>query len=107
MVNNRVMRATEAARGFAAAGSEPRLELLLMLVKAGHQGLSIGGMGERLGIPPSTLAHHLRYLESAGLITQKKVGRSVINTANFQKLEALAGYLLRECCIDEREDRRS
>ena len=53
------MQLEEAAQGFAAVGSEPRLEVLLALVKAGHQGLSIGTIGERLGIPLSTLAHHL------------------------------------------------
>jgi DNA-binding transcriptional ArsR family regulator len=101
MNQTREMQLEEAAQGFAAVGSEPRLEVLLALVKAGHQGLSIGTIGERLGIPLSTLAHHMRYLETAGLISQKKKGRSVINSANYSQLEALASYLLHECCDDE------
>jgi len=95
----------EAAQGFAAAGSEPRLEVLLTLVRAGHDGLSVGDIQERMAIPPSTLAHHLRFLAAAGLIVQEKQGRTVINRANFDHIEALAGFLLRECCADEAEGR--
>jgi len=95
----------EAAQGFAAAGSEPRLEVLLTLVRAGHDGLSVGDIQERMAIPPSTLAHHLRFLAAAGLIVQEKQGRTVINRANFDQIEALAGFLLRECCADEAEGR--
>jgi len=95
----------EAAQGFAAAGSEPRLEVLLTLVRAGYDGLSVGDIQERMAIPPSTLAHHLRFLAAAGLIVQEKQGRTVINRANFDHIEALAGFLLRECCADEAEGR--
>ena len=95
----------EAAQGFAAAGSEPRLEVLLTLVRAGYDGLSVGDIQERMAIPPSTLAHHLRFLAAAGLIVQEKQGRTVINRANFDQIEALAGFLLRECCADEAEGR--
>ena len=89
-----------ASRGFAAVGSEPRLEVVLALVRAGHDGLSIGDIQERLAIPASTLAHHIRYLSDAGLVVQEKQGRSVINRAAYDQLEALAGFLLHECCQD-------
>ena len=45
----------EAAQGFAAAGSEPRLAVLLALVRAGEGGLTVGEIQERLAIPASTL----------------------------------------------------
>jgi DNA-binding transcriptional ArsR family regulator len=48
----------------------------------------------------STLAHHLRFLASAGLIEQEKNGRSVISRAAYGRLEALAGFILKECCIE-------
>lgn len=89
-----------AAQGFAAIGSEPRLEVLLALVKAGPDGLTVGDIQARSGMAASTLAHHLRFLASGGLISQEKQGRSVINRAEFDHLEALGAYLLRECCAD-------
>lgn len=97
----------EAAQGFAAVGSEARLQVLLTLVKAGNAGLPVGDIQERTGMPASTLAHHLRFLASAGLIEQEKSGRKVISRAAFDHLEALAGYILKECCVDEPKNGRA
>lgn len=94
------MQIEQAAQGFAAMGSEARLEVLRALVRAGGEGLTIGQVRERTGIPPSTLAHHLKFLEGAELVTQEKDGRSVINRAAYQTLEKLAAYILTECCAD-------
>jgi ArsR family transcriptional regulator, arsenate/arsenite/antimonite-responsive transcriptional repressor len=90
----------QAATGFSAIGSEPRLVVLLALVKAGPQGLTIGEIQQRAGQPPSTLAHHLRALTAAGLVVQEKRGRNIVNHAAFDHIEILAHYLLRECCSE-------
>ena len=90
----------EAALGFAAVGSEPRLEVLLALVRAGPNGLTVGEIQERLNVPASTLAHHLRFLAAAGVLIQEKRGRALINRAAYDRIEALAAYLLHECCHD-------
>ena len=81
-------------------GSESRLEVLRTLVKAGEDGLSVGDIQQRTGIPASTLAHHLKFLASAHLIEQEKQGRTIINRANFDHLKLLAAYILEECCAD-------
>lgn len=91
----------EAAQGFAALGSEARLQVLLTLVRAGRDGLSVGDIQTRTGMAASTLAHHLKFLASADLVVQEKDGRSVINRAAFERLELLAGYILKECCAEE------
>lgn len=90
----------EAAQGFAAIGSEPRLEVLLALVRAGPGGLNVGDIQKQLDMPASTLTHHLRFLAAAGLIEQSKQGRVIRNQAAFDRIEELAAYLLRECCAD-------
>ena len=95
------MEITLATIGFSAMGSEPRLSVLQCLVKAGKQGLSVGEIQERTKIPGSTLAHHLKALEGASLILQKKQGRTIFNHANYAHLESLANYILDEWCIDE------
>lgn len=91
----------DAAAGFAAIGAESRLAVVRVLVRAGPAGLTVGDIQARLQLPASTLAHHLRFLAAAGLITQEKVGRAVINRAAFGHLEALAGYILKECCAED------
>ncbi len=93
----------QAAQGFAAIGSEPRLDVLLALVSAGPKGLTVGEIQQRLDVPASTLSHHLRFLSAAGLIEQTKDGRTIHNRAAFAHIEALASFLLRECCSDEKE----
>lgn len=89
------------AQGFSAIGSESRLEVLNILVRAGSSGLTISDIQQRTGIAASTLAHHLKFLVAGELVTQEKQGRNVINRANFPHIKALSGYLLAECCIDE------
>lgn len=91
---------TLAAQGFAAVGSEPRLQVLLTLVRAGQTGLTIGEIQDRLGMPASTLAHHLRFLHAAGLIRQEKRGRAVHNFPEFRIIEQLGRFLTQECCAD-------
>jgi len=90
----------QAAQGFAAVGSEPRLEVLLALVRAGPKGLAVGEIQDRVDLPASTLAHHLRFLAAAGLIEQEKEGRVVRSRAAFTRIELLADFLLRECCSE-------
>ena len=90
----------QVAQAFAAMGSAARLEVVLTLVRAGADGLSIGEIQTRTGMPASTLAHHLKFLASAGLIAQEKQGRSVVNRPCIARLETLAGYILNQCCAD-------
>ena len=89
-----------AAQGFAACGAEPRLTVLRQLVRAGEGGLTVGQIQERTGIPPSTLAHHLRFLTAGGLVEQERKGRSVVNRAAYGQVRALAAFLIEECCAD-------
>ena len=89
-----------AAQGFAAMGSEARLDVLRVLVRAGTPGLTVGEIQSRTGLAPSTLAHHLRFLAAADLVAQEKVGRATYNSARFAELQALADFILSECCAD-------
>lgn len=107
MVDALMISHEQAAQGFAAVGSGPRLEVLLTLVRAGRNGLTVGEIQERVGIPASTLAHHLRFLVAGELIEQHRRGRSVVNSAAYGRIEELASYLLRECCADAVSDTHS
>lgn len=95
------MNAIEAAQGFSAMGSESRLEVLQTLVRAGEAGLRVGDIQERTGITASTLAHHLKFLSAANLIVQRKQGRVIMSTANFDHLSRLASFILENCCSEQ------
>lgn len=97
---------THAASAFAALGSEQRLQVLRVLVRAGPEGLSIGELGERSGVTGSTLTHHMKILATAGLVRQEREGRRIICIgAAYEKMESLSQFLLKECCADSSEPR--
>jgi len=101
-----VMPIEEVASSFAALGSEQRLTVLLTLVRAGPDGLTIGELGDRSGVTGSTLTHHMRILVQAGLVRQAKQGRQIICVgAAYDKVGALSNFLLSQCCADSPEDR--
>ncbi len=89
---------SQAAQGLAALGNRTRLRLFRLLVRAGPEGLIIGELQRHLGIPASTLAHHLATLARAGLVGQQKQGREVVCTANYDAVGGLVAYLTDECC---------
>ena len=91
----------EVAGAFSALGSEARLEVLRLLVRAGENGLSVGEIQSALAIPASTLSHHLRHLSAAGLLTQVRKGRAIRCASDYTKIRSLSRYLLLECCVDE------
>lgn len=101
VIQNNNLDIEQAAQSFAALGSTARMQIVLVLVARGKAGLSIGEIQSRTSIAPSTLAHHLRFLREAGLIEQEKSGRTIINRAAFDRLEQLAGFILKQCCIEE------
>lgn len=86
------------ARALAALGHDARLATFRLLVRAGAGGLNVGQIGAHLGVPASTLAHHLGALVDAGLVTQERVGREVVNRADFAAMGALTAFLTAECC---------
>lgn len=95
------LRVEQAASTFAALGSEQRLSVLRILVRAGGEGIPIGELGQRSGITGSTLTHHVKILTQAGLLQQTKQGRSIICAAvAYDQILALSQFLLSECCAD-------
>jgi ArsR family transcriptional regulator len=89
----------EAVAGLAALGSAPRLRLFRLLVRAGEAGANATDLGRLVGMPASTLAHHLTALTRAGLVRQARRGREVVCTAEYARVAALSAYLTESCCL--------
>ncbi|MFA7415887.1 MAG: metalloregulator ArsR/SmtB family transcription factor [Rhizobium sp.] len=81
-------------------GNPTRLRIYRMLVRAGYDGLPVGGLQQKLDIPGSTLSHHCKNLLDAGLMTQERIGTTLVCRANYKAMSALIGYLSDECCAD-------
>ena len=87
-----------ALAALGALGQETRLDLFRLLVTAGPEGLPAGAIAERLGVLPSSLTFHLNHLVHAGLITQRRLSRQIIYSAEYGTMTDLLAYLTENCC---------
>ena len=65
-----------------ALGAEPRLRIVRLLLSAHPEGLVVGEIGAELGIPPSTLSHHLDKLKNEELVSVRRESTFLRYTAN-------------------------
>lgn len=85
-------------RALVALAQEHRLAAFRLLVQAGIEGMAAGTIAATLGVPASSMSFHLAQLTNAGLITQRRQGRSLIYAADYAVMNALMGYLTENCC---------
>lgn len=83
---------------FAALGAEPRLRLVRLLLQSHPAGMVASELQNELGIPASTLSHHLEKLRHEELVTQERSGTFLRYRANCEALQALLAFLFQECC---------
>ncbi len=93
------MELNQAARCLEKLGNPIRLEVFRLLVRAGREGLSVGEIQEQLGIPASTLSHHISHLVNVGLVAQERQGRQLICRPEFDLMDGLIDFLTAECCM--------
>jgi ArsR family transcriptional regulator len=87
-----------AISALGALAHETRLALFRLLVTCGPQGLAAGAIAEQIGVPPSSLSFHLQELVHAGLITQRRLSRNLIYSAEYRRMNELLHYLTENCC---------
>ena len=94
------MKAKDVIGALGALAHEHRLAIFRLLVERGPAGLPAGRIAERVGLVPSSLTFHLQNLQRGGLITQRREGRQLIYSADFDAMTALIGYLTDNCCAE-------
>ena len=92
------MESTKAVLALAALAHEGRLTVFRELVRAGAEGLPAGEVARRMGVAASTMSASLSVLAHAGLVTSRRDGRSIIYSAAYDRMAALLGYLVQDCC---------
>jgi ArsR family transcriptional regulator len=95
------MKLEQAASQLEALGNATRLNIYRILVRAGTEGLPVGSVQEKLGIPASTLSHHCKRLVETGLVSQERQATTLICRADYSSMQSLIGFLADECCADE------
>ncbi len=57
-----------------------------------------GAIARQLDVPPNTLSANLNVLFHAGLVRSRRQGRSIIYTAEYDRMRDLLGFLVEDCC---------
>jgi len=86
------------ANRFMALGNPIRLSILRLIVQGHESGTPAGAIQERIGIPASTLSHHLSCLAETGLVKVVREGTTLRYRPDFPALRGLLDYLWEDCC---------
>jgi ArsR family transcriptional regulator, arsenate/arsenite/antimonite-responsive transcriptional repressor len=87
-----------AVGALSSLAHESRLQVHRLLVQAGDEGLRAGAIAEQLDMPASSLSFHLANMQAAEMVLQRREGRSLIYSVNFECMDALMEYLQENCC---------
>jgi len=88
----------ENAERFKALGHPFRLSILRRIVQGPEAGTPAGDIQEHVGIPASTLSHHLSCLAETGLVQVEREGTFLRYRADFRTLRTLTEFLWKDCC---------
>ena len=92
------MQKMNAIAALAALAQDNRLDVFRLLVEAGPEGMPAGAVATALDLAPNTLTFHFDRLRTAGLVSVRREGRSMIYAAQFETMNGLIGYLTDNCC---------
>ena len=92
------MTTLEALAALGSLGQQTRLEAFRLLVRRGPEGLPAGAIADALEVPASSLSFHLQQLVHARLVTQERRSRQLIYAADYERMNALLGFLTENCC---------
>lgn len=86
------------AAQLSALGHPVRLEVLRFVVQRGSDGTAAGDIQAHVGLPASTLSHHLKRLVDAGLLTTRNEGTFHYYSADYKALRGLTEFVWEDCC---------
>jgi ArsR family transcriptional regulator len=92
------MESEQAIAALAALAQGTRLDVFRRLVKHEPEGIAAGELARLLAVPQNTMSSHLAVLARAGLVTAERQGRSIIYRAELKAFQAIALFLLQDCC---------
>ena len=92
------MKQIDALSALAALAQDTRLSVFRFLVVAGPEGAAAGDISHALKVPAPTLSFHLKELEQAHLIASRRESRSIIYSANYERMRGLLSFLMEDCC---------
>ena len=98
-----LMQLPIAVDALSALAHASRLAVFRLLVRAGPDGMAAGDIAREIGALPNTLSTHLTILGHAGLVRSRREGRSIIYSADYDRMRDLLGFLVADCCAGRPE----
>ena len=92
------MEERQVVAALSALAHESRLRVFRLLAREGEVGMPAGKIAETLAIPAATLSFHLKELVHAGLITDRREGRSILYALHIDATKQFFDFLLADCC---------
>ncbi|HWE47047.1 MAG TPA: metalloregulator ArsR/SmtB family transcription factor [Caulobacteraceae bacterium] len=87
-----------AIEALAALAHPGRLAVFRHLVRAGPTGVAAGEIARSFDTPANTMSTQLAILARAGLINSRRESRSILYAADYDRIGALIGFLMEDCC---------
>ncbi|MEO1408210.1 MAG: metalloregulator ArsR/SmtB family transcription factor [Pseudomonadota bacterium] len=92
------MEIKSALAGLSALAHEGRLSLFRQLVRAGPSGVAAGDLAHAVGANFTTVSAQLAVLANAGLVTNRREGRSIRYIADYDAIRSVMAFLMEDCC---------
>jgi ArsR family transcriptional regulator, arsenate/arsenite/antimonite-responsive transcriptional repressor len=92
------MESEKAILALAALAQSTRLDVFRLLTKHEPEGLAAGDIAKALAVPQNTMSSHLAILSRAGLVTARRISRSIVYRANLGAFQSVVLFMLRDCC---------
>jgi ArsR family transcriptional regulator, arsenate/arsenite/antimonite-responsive transcriptional repressor len=92
------MESEQAILALAALAQSTRLDVFRLLAKHEPEGLAAGDIAKALAVPQNTMSSHLGILSRAGLVTARRISRSIVYRADLKAFQAVVLFMLRDCC---------
>lgn len=101
------MHETEALPILSAMAQTTRLQVVVMLARAGGAGMASGDIADAVGIPRHLMSSHLAVLSRAKVVTARKTGRAVVYSVDRKRISQVGEYIAalgevaEDCAADE------
>jgi DNA-binding transcriptional ArsR family regulator len=92
------MESESAILALAALAQPTRLDVFRLLVKREPHGLPAGDIAKAMAVPQNTMSAHLAVLARAGLVTARRIGRSIVYRADLARFQTVMAFLVNDCC---------
>lgn len=89
----RNMHETDALPILSAMAQTTRLQVIVILARAGSIGMASGEIADTVGIPRHLMSSHLAVLSRAKIVIARRTGRAVVYSVDRDRISQVGRYI--------------